>query len=188
MIMSMYKKVCITNRKLVAGDYFSQIEKVAMSDVDLIIVREKDLSAAEYEALARRVVAICEKHQKLCVLHSFVDVAIRLQHPFIHLPMEAFRNLPEEKRLYFQIIGVSAHTLEEALEAQRLGAGYVTVSPIYATECKPGCAPKGLDFLHQIVQTVDIDVYALGGIHPAQIPACIEAGADGVCMMSEYAW
>lgn len=185
--MSMYKKVCITNRKLVAGDYFSQIEKVAMSDVDRIIVREKDLSAAEYEALARRVLAICEKHRKMCVLHSFVDVAIRLQHPLIHLTMDAFRNLSEEQRDYFEVIGVSTHTVEEAMEAQDLGAGYVTVSPIYPTECKPGCEPKGLDFLRQIVQAVDIDVYALGGIHPEQILPCIEAGANGVCMMSEYA-
>ena len=67
-----------------------------------------------------------------------------------------------------------------------MGASYITASHIFATACKAGLEPKGLEFLKEITRAMKIDVYALGGIHPDNMESCIEAGADGVCMMSEY--
>lgn len=186
MIMCTYKKICITNRGLAGEAYLERIEKVAASDVDLIILREKDLSEEEYEKLAVRVLDICNRYGTKCALHSFISVAKKLNHPYIHLPMPAFLELSNEDRAYFQMIGVSTHTVEEAVTAQRMGASYVTASHIFETKCKEGLAPKGLSYLKEVADTVEVDVYALGGIHPDKIGACIEAGADGICMMSEY--
>ena len=97
MIMFMYKKICITNRHLVSGDFLEQIEKVVKSDADIIILREKDLSTNEYENLARQVIKLCNDNGKICILHSFIDVAIKLKHPFIHLTMDAFREYSASK-------------------------------------------------------------------------------------------
>jgi len=183
----MYKRICITNRKLVKEDYLRRIEKLAKSkEVDLIVLREKDLSESEYEKLASEVLAICRKYGKQCVLHSFLEAAKRLKHPYIHLPMPFFLNMTGEERAYFKVTGVSTHSVEEALTAQKMGASYITASHIFATQCKPGLRPRGLDYLKAVSKAVDIDVYALGGIHPDNMDLCIEAGADGVCMMSEY--
>ncbi|MDO4942119.1 MAG: thiamine phosphate synthase [Lachnospiraceae bacterium] len=183
----MYKKICITNRKLVKEDYLLRIEKLARSkDVDMIILREKDLSEEEYEKLAGQVLKICKKYKKQCILHFFLETAKRLEHPYIHLPMSLFLNMTGEERAYFKITGVSTHSVEEALTAQKMGASYITASHIFATQCKAGLEPRGLCYLKEVVDAVDLEVYALGGICPDNISACIETGADGVCMMSEY--
>ncbi len=186
MTMCTYKKICITNRKLVTGDFLGQIERVAERGIDAVILREKDLPEEEYERLAEKVLAVCERYGIQCILHSFINVAKRLDHPYIHLPMPLFLDLEGKEKAYFQRIGVSTHTVEEAKLAEKLGADYITASHIFTTECKIGMEPRGLDYLRKVVNAVDIEVYALGGIHPDNVLLCVEAGADGICMMSEY--
>ena len=182
----LYKKLCITNRKLVDGDFYEQIQRVTQIDVDYLILREKDLLESEYEIMAEKVIDICKQEHKKCILHSFVSVAERLQCPNIHLTMESFESLSNEMIKSFEMVGVSTHTLEEALRAEMLGASYITASHIFSTKCKEGLEPRGLDYLKEVTTSVNIPVYALGGIHPENIEQCIRAGADGVCMMSEY--
>ena len=183
----MYKKICITNRHLVTGDFLETIEKIARSDVDMIILREKDMPENEYEALASNVIKICAAQDKLCVLHSFTDAAIRLNHPYIHLPLESFKSLDVKTRAFFKTIGVSIHSVDEAMTAENLGASYITASHIFPTDCKAGLAPRGLGFLKETCGAVNIPVYALGGVKPSNAEQCIECGAAGVCMMSYYA-
>lgn len=182
----MYKKICITNRGLVKGDFLEQIRRVADEGVDILILREKDLSEEEYLLLAQNVIDICTRRNTLCVLHSFIRAAKKLNHPYIHLSMEAFHGMTDEDKAFFQVIGVSTHTVAEAVQAEQGGASYITASHIFSTECKAGLAPRGLAYLREVVQAVQIEVYALGGIHPDNLSLCVEAGADGVCMMSEY--
>lgn len=186
MIMSMYKKICITNRSLVHGNFLDKLEEIVCTDVDIIVLREKDLSQDEYLALAKQVIQICKNNGKLCILHSFIDVALALNYDAVHLTYEAFRALDEETKKHFKIIGVSTHSVEEAIACAKLGATYITASHIFPTDCKRDLAPRGLEYLRDVKQNVDIPVYALGGIHPDNIDLCLKAGADGVCMMSEY--
>lgn len=168
------------------GEFLEQIRRVVQNGVDAVILREKDLTETEYECLARKVLAVCRDNYTLCILHSFKETAKRLDHPYIHLPMPLFLELNEDERRYFQMIGVSTHTVEEAKIAEAKGAGYITASHIFPTDCKPGLAPRGLQYLREVLEAVDIEVYALGGIHPDNVHLCVEAGADGICMMSEY--
>ena len=186
MIMSMYKQVCITDRHLVAGDFLQQIRKVLSSGVDLLILREKDMSPSDYRKLASEVVPVCEKYGVICMLHSYVEVAKEINHPYIHLPYEAFCALNEEERKWFRMIGVSTHTVEEAIICQKLNASYITASHIFETACKQGLKPRGLIYLSEVCEAVNIPVYALGGINKENASECIEAGATGVCMMSGW--
>ena len=86
----MYKKICITNRHLVNGDYIEKIEQILKKDIDYIILREKDLSESEYYTLAQQVIALAGNK---CILHNFVSVAEKLGHNKIHLSMEEFMKL-----------------------------------------------------------------------------------------------
>lgn len=83
-------------------------------------------------------------------------------------------------------IGCSIHSVEEAVEAQKLGASYITAGHIYATDCKKGLAPRGLEFLKEVCESVTIPVYAIGGIDVEgtrrdEVKMC---GAAGSCIMS----
>ena len=82
-------------------------------------------------------------------------------------------------------IGTSVHSIEQAKEAVALGASCMTAGHIFSTQCKPGLAPRGIDFLKNICQTVQVPVFGIGGIHPDNMQKVLDAGAAGVCMMSE---
>ena len=84
-------------------------------------------------------------------------------------------------------MGSSVHSIEEAQEAERLGATYITAGHVYATDCKKGLPPRGTEFLSTVCQSVDIPVYGIGGIglDEIQIREVKACGAEGVCIMSE---
>lgn len=180
----------MTNRHL-AEDFLPQVEKVAAMGIQTIILREKDLKAAEYEKLAQEVLLICEKYQTKCMLHNFSEVAEKLgqdktiyQPAGLHLPIGKFLALTEEQKKQIPLLGVSVHSLDEARQCERLGASYVTAGHIFVTDCKKGVPPRGLSYLREICAGVNIPVFAIGGIHADNMASCLDAGADKVCMMS----
>lgn len=84
-------------------------------------------------------------------------------------------------------IGVSVHSAEEAREAVRLGASYLTAGHVFATDCKKGVPPRGLEFLKEICELAPVPVYGIGGIRldTEQIREMLAQGAAGVCIMSQ---
>ena len=83
-----------------------------------------------------------------------------------------------------KIIGVSAHTIDEVRAAASAGADYVTISPIFLTQSKPGYGPAlSLEGLAKAANLAEIPVIALGGVTSANANACRRAGAAGVAVM-----
>lgn len=176
----------VTNRKLCRRPFPEQIERVCVWKPGALILREKDLPVEAYRRLAREVSGICEKNNVPCILHTFYTVAAELGIPEIHLPLPLLRNMPEDEKNSFARIGCSVHSVQEALEAQRLGASYLVAGHIYATDCKRGVLPRGTEFLRQICGAVKLPVYGIGGIglgggRMEEVTAC---GAAGACIMS----
>jgi thiamine-phosphate pyrophosphorylase len=181
----MFDVLCVTNR-LICEDFISQIEKVAKSKPSGIILREKDLREDEYEVLARQVIEICHRYHVPCILHNFVNVAIKLGIDKIHVPLPILRNMTDFEKKHFHLIGASCHSVEEALEAENLHCSYITAGHIFSTDCKKGVAPRGLNFLSDVCNNVSIPVYAIGGINQSNMKAVQNAGANGVCIMSGF--
>lgn len=177
--------MAVTNRHLCRGDFLEQIEKITSYSLQSIILREKDLSPAAYEALARDVLEICRINEAVCTIHTHVEIARRLHCSRIHLPLSDLRKWSGQLT-HFSAVGTSCHSLEEVLEAQRLGATYATLGNIFPTTCKPGLPGKGLDFLQKVCQSCDLPIYAIGGVNPGNIASVLDAGAVGGCMMSVF--
>ncbi|HBA96856.1 MAG TPA: thiamine phosphate synthase [Lachnospiraceae bacterium] len=186
--MEKSKLICVTNRHLANGSLYAQLVKIFKSchKPDIVILREKDMQEDEYKELAVKVIRLCRDNCVACILHLFQDVAADTGADGIHLPFSVFNQMPESKKKKFNIIGVSVHSREEAADAQKLGASYIIAGHIFQTGCKKGIAPRGLAFLNDICSTVDIPVYAIGGIDMENAASCIEAGAAGICMMSGF--
>ena len=189
---------CITNRHLVEGDFLAQIERVAaMEMVDWLIVREKDLRSEEYRMLFAKVARIAHKGGKKCLAHGRIALGVmpELGADGIHLPLDTLRKWRVASGWggrrsgggedAVQLVGASAHSASELAGAAALGADYATLSPIFATACKPGAVPLGTAALAAACQKSPIPIFALGGIGMDKLDACIEAGAAGCCMMSE---
>lgn len=183
-----YKLICITNRHLVKGDFYTHIQHILTCNnkPGMLVLREKDLKEEEYIILAEKVMQICNDNNTLCVLHYFKDAALKLGADGIHLPYVMFMDMPASEKNCFKVKGVSIHSEEEAINAQRAGASYIMAGHIFETACKEGVKPRGTGFLKKVCNKVNIPVYALGGINENNAFCCIEAGAAGVCLMSGY--
>ena len=182
--MYMSDILCVTNRKLCREDFLTRIERIAACHPAGIILREKDLNPEDYKELAAAVMEVCEQHGVRCILHSFPDVAISLQANAIHLPLHVLRELSQEQKARFEVLGASCHSVEDALEAQALGCTYITAGHVFETDCKKGLPGRGLDFLRNVCAAVDIPVYGIGGIDADNIALVRNAGANGACLMS----
>ena len=177
------KILAVTNRRLCKDDFLERLRLLAESPVDGIVLREKDLSEADYERLAADVLALCREKSMPCILLAYPSAALRLGCAAIHLPLPMLR-ASHGLASRFDTLGVSVHSPQEAVEAERLGATYVTAGHIFATDCKVGIPGRGIEFLHTVCRSVRIPVYAIGGITPRNLPRMLEAGAAGGCMMS----
>ena len=182
--MCMSDILCVTSRTLCREDFLTRIERIAACRPAGIILREKDLTSGEYASLAARVMEVCARYGVKCILHSFVDAAIRLHGDAIHLPLHILRQMTEEQKEHFTVIGASCHSVEEALEAQASGCTYITAGHVFETDCKKGLPGRGLEFLRSVCASVSIPVYGIGGIDADNISLVRNAGAVGACLMS----
>lgn len=178
--------IAVTDRHLCGRPFLEQIELICSRRPRAVLLREKDLTEEEYGRLLTQVREVCDVHHVFCIPHTFAGVASEQRASAIHLPLPVLR---EHRHIagQFRYMGASVHSVPEAVEAERLGASYVTAGHIFATACKPGAVPRGVGFLREVCAAVDIPVYAIGGMQGNL--ACIEkmraAGAAGICVMSE---
>ena len=177
--------IAVTNRNLCTRPFLQVMEELAQKELKTIVLREKDLPEKEYEKLAGRCLEICQKTGADLTIHNFISAARNLGVKKIHLPYSVF--LKEADTLGdFDSVSTSIHKPDEVLHAQELGADFVFAGHIFETDCKKGLAPRGLDFLKKVLENARIPVYGIGGIHENNYQQVLDAGAAGICMMSEF--
>jgi len=148
-------------------------------------LREKDLPPAERRTLLAGLVALGRDYGATVTVHDDIDAAAATGAGGVHLPAGSDPKAAR-MRLPGKLIGASAHSSAEAAALIAADADYVTVSPIFLTESKPGYGPAlGLGGLGEAAAAANGPVVALAGITPANAAACIEAGAAGIAVMGE---
>lgn len=181
----MFDIVCVTNSTLCRDDFFTRLEMICKGGISRIILREKLLNNSEYAELFKKANKICKSYNIPLFAHGSIETAATLNTPNIHLPYSVFKdNSDTLSRDNFDIIGTSIHSVSEAMNAEKSGADYITAGHIFETDCKKGLPARGLEFLSEICESVNIPVYAIGGITPSNISLVKNCGASGVCIMS----
>ncbi len=180
----------ITGRKHFTGTADHQFERTlahihaaAHSGVDMIQLREKDLTGSELEKFAQEALRACRRGNSGCklLMNSRTDIALAAGLDGVHLTGSDVS--PAEVRLIARrvsghfTIGVSCHSVEEVISANLASADFVVFGPIFEKE---GGAPQGLEALAVACRNSTIPVLALGGITPATVAACVDAGAAGI--------
>ena len=156
---------------------------------DILIVREKQLTESQYIKLfvsLWETVSRCVRKAAQLIPHTYPEAASKTGSGWLHLPFSLYLAYQKRGMLSGLRLGVSIHSVEEAKEAWKLGAAYVTAGHIFCTESKKGMPPRGTVFLQQVCESVPIPVYAIGGIHQDNIAQIKETKAAGACLMSEY--
>lgn len=183
--------IAVTNRRLSQRPFLEQIKRVCQLRPEAVILREKDLSETEYAKLAEEVYNITTSYDVRLIIHTYINVARELGINTVHMSLHNMREYRKEfidnvNKINNIKTGCSIHLVEEAVEARNMGASYITAGHVYATDCKKGLAPRGLDFLKNVCDSVDIPVYAIGGINidDGRRKEVKKYGAAGSCIMS----
>ena len=134
-------------------------------------------------------IAESARRQPAVFVHNFADFALRAGERNLWLPLEVLRSFSaahgaEFLRANFKKLVASCHSEAEAREALELGANAICLSHIFATDCKAGLAPRGLNLIRAVRGFYDGEIYALGGITPRNFVSVLRAGADRIAVMS----
>ncbi|MDO4402806.1 MAG: thiamine phosphate synthase [Clostridiaceae bacterium] len=176
----------ITNRHLVdAEKYYEVIKTLSTLGLKRIILREKDLSSNELEDIYVNIKNIIEDDTKI-IINSDIALARRVKAYGLHLSFNDFLKYKKQNLNDSFVLGVSVHSLDEAILVEKLGADYILASNIYETKCKEGLKGKGVVFLREIKEKTSIKVIALGGITSKNINEVLEEKVDGVAIMSTF--
>ena len=148
-------------------------------------LREKDLPPPERLDLLRALVVLGHRFGATVTAHEDIEAVVLSGADGVHLPGGG-DPVAARRRLPAGLIGVSAHSPEEAAAQLKAGADYVTLSPIFLTVSKPGYGPAvGVDALAAAGRLSPGPVVALGGIDADNIALCLAAGARGIAVMGE---
>ena len=177
----------VTDRSLARGRSTLDIVKAGVrGGVTCVQLREKDCSTLEFIEQALSIRDYLSDRAIPLIINDRLDVAQAVKADGIHLgqtdmPLDMARAIVGDS----MIIGISAESLEDAIEAEKGGADYLGVSPIYATPTKTDTAPAlGLEGLRQIRATVKIPLVGIGGLNRENAADVVRNGADGVAVVS----
>jgi len=152
---------------------------------DAVQLREKTISDSKFISLAREVRDITTKRGSLLIINDRVHVVRKVNADGIHLgqqdmsALEARNIIGDEK-----IIGVSTHSITQARQAQKDGADYIAIGPIYPTSTKDHEPSVGIEIIHEISEAVSIPIIAIGAITLENLDGVLKAGASRIAVCS----
>lgn len=166
-------------------DLYRQVEEACMGGATCIQLREKNLSEEEFLAEAVKMKEICHRHNVPLIINDNVDVAIKCGADGVHVGQKDMKAGDVRKLAGDDmIVGVSAKTVEQALEAEKNGADYLGVGAVFNTSTKKDATGISHKMLKNIVDAVHIPVVAIGGINRDNLIELTGSGADGVALVS----
>ena len=162
-----------------------QIESSLLGGTTLVQLREKDLSDCEFIQEAISVKRLCERFGVPLLINDNVNVALRSGADGVHLGQDDLP-LQEARKMLGpnKIIGISTHTVEEAMKAEQGGADYVGVGSVFATQTKLDANVLSIDYIREICQAVNIPVVAIGGIKEENMDVLRNTGVAGIAVVS----
>jgi len=181
-----FKLYLITDRKIATKPLPEAVRLALEGGIRAVQLREKDLPIRELLALAQELRAVTREYNAKLFINDRVDVAVAVGADGVQLgtesmPVAAARKVAGSSML----IGVSTHSLDEALAAQSAGTDFITYGPIFETPSKAKYGhPVGVKSIRTIKNEVKIPIIAIGGINSGNILPVMSAGADGVAMIS----
>jgi len=142
--------------------------------IDIIQLRAKSLPKREVFVLANSIKKIIKKSKILFIINDYIDIVNLVEADGVHLGQNDLP-LPLAKRILGKekLIGVSCHSLEEAKEAEKDGADYLSIGPIFKTPLKPRTKALGIGILKNLSRDISIPYFCIGGINLSNIDRLI---------------
>ena len=187
-----YRLYLVTDRNCLQQQTLEHaVEQAILGGVTLVQLREKAIASKAFYERALRIKAICQHYNVPLLINDRVDIALAVEADGVHigqsdLPCGVVRQILGKDK----IIGVSARTAQQAIQAQADGADYLGVGAMFATRTKQDAQTVTIASLTQIRQAVTLPIVAIGGINHTTLPALQQAlqaadtSIDGVAVVS----
>lgn len=164
---------------------YQQVECALKGGVTCVQLREKELSDEDFLAEAIEISALCKKYGVPFFINDNVEIAVKCKADGIHVGQEDMAATKVRELVGpDMMIGVSVHTVSEALEAVAAGADCLGVGAMFSTSTKADADVLPMDTLRDICAAVDVPVVAIGGIGKSNIDQLKGTGVDGVALVS----
>jgi len=182
-----YDLYIITDQRISHGKSHLEVAEAALTGGATVIqFRDKEMEDSEAIEVCRKIYELTKKKGISFIVNDRVEVTRIVQADGVHLGQED-QSLDFARKILNQnqIIGISVDTAEQAIEAEKEGADYLGVGPIYPTATKLDAGRAlGVTRLKEIKEAVSIPVIAIGGIDEDNLEEVLRAGADGVAVIS----
>ena len=176
----------VTDRAWVGqGTLGDQVEQALRGGVTCVQLREKSLGVPAILVEAEEIGALCRSYGVPFLINDRVEIALQCGADGVHVGQKD-RAAREVRRLLGpnRILGVSARTVEQAVQAERDGADYLGVGAVFSTSTKADAMPVSYETLQAICRAVSIPVVAIGGIPRENLLSLAGRGVDGVALVS----
>ncbi|MCK5832316.1 thiamine phosphate synthase [bacterium] len=162
------------------------VTQAVLGGVTIVQLREKNLDNSHFVAIAKRLKKKLEQHRVPLIINDNIDVALEIGARGVHIGQQDMSLIQARKILKSDyIIGVSVSSVDEAILAEKHGADYIAVSPIWATPTKLDTPPQvGLEGVRKIRAVVKIPIVGIGNIKYNNAKQVIQAGCDGAAVVS----
>lgn len=177
----------VTDRTWLEDKTLSEVVEAALQGgVTLIQLREKELDYEGYLAEALEIKKVCDRYGVPMIINDNVEIALASGADGVHLGQKDGDVAKVRERLgKSKIIGVSARTLEQALEAQANGADYLGVGAAFGSKTKLDAQALNHKVIQTITETVDIPVVAIGGINRQNAMELRGTKVQGIAVISD---
>lgn len=176
----------ITDSKLTKKTVIDDVKAAIKGGVKIVQYREKSASTKQMVKEAEEIKKICLKNNVLFLVNDRIDVALAVDADGVHISEE--EDMPYKyarKLLGNKIIGLSAHSVQQALQNQKLGTDYTSIGPVYFTTTKkPAKKPIGLKPIMELKNKLKIPFVAIGGISELNVGEVLKAGAKNIAIIS----
>lgn len=146
--------------------------------LELVQLREQALPVLQRESFAAAAVARCQRQGARVLVNGDAQLARAVGADGLHLPARQLMALAQ--RPPFPLVGASCHERRELEQAARLGLDFAVLGPVKATATHPDAAGIGWERFAALAERLPLPVYAIGGLAPADLPAALAAGAQGI--------
>ncbi len=175
----------ITDRSVCKSSYEDMVRLLLEAGVTWVQYRDKEGSRRDIYRNALNLRIITREYKAVLIVNDHTDIAFATDADGVHLgqddlPIQKAREILGKNRL----VGLSTHTVEQAISAQASGADYIGFGPIFHTATKDAGSPRGIPILHQLRRQVRIPIVAIGGITFENIRPVLETGVDAVAVAS----
>ncbi len=164
---------------------YRQVEAALKGGVTCVQLREKAMDDAAFLREAREIHALCRQYGVPFIVNDRVEIAIACGAEGVHVGQDDMA-AGDVRRLAGEgmILGVSVHTVEEALEAIQNGADYLGLGAVFPTSTKTDVEQMANETVRAICDAVDVPVVAIGGINQKNMRKLSGSGVDGVALVS----